>query len=120
MNKLLAAIGIVAAVIIFFALTAKPVQGSEKIPVTLLIGNATFADEVNANSTAFDLIKKHAQINSTDSAYGAFINCINDVCNTKETYWMFYVNGTMASSGVSMYYITDNSTIEMRFESPKW
>lgn len=53
------------------------------------------------------------------SLYGAFVSQINGVSGGSSGYWMLYINGQLASSGISESLILDpNWTIEFRFESP--
>ncbi len=69
-----------------------------------------------ANITALQLLQMNNSVNATNSAYGAFVNCINDVCSTNDYYWMYYVNGKAASVGAGSYLVKGNDTIEFRYE----
>ncbi len=69
-----------------------------------------------ANITALQLLQINNSVNATSSVYGAFVNCINDVCSTKDYYWMYYVNGVAATVSASNYWVKSNDTIEFRYE----
>jgi hypothetical protein len=53
------------------------------------------------------------------SLFGAFVSEINGVPGGSSGFWMLYINGQLASSGISESLILDpNWTIEFRFEAP--
>jgi len=81
----------------------------------------TLEVEMTPGSTAFDLLNAHTTLNYTeDPLYGAFVTHINNVGNVDGKYWMFYVNGEMASVGISAYVLNDNDLILMRLEAASW
>jgi len=102
----------------------QPKLGTNQIPVKLIINYSdhvqTFDVAVPENTSAFDLLKQYALLDYTTSAFGAFINSINNVSNAGDKYWMFYTNGKQAEVGVSSYFINDSVIIEMRYERPVW
>ncbi len=69
-----------------------------------------------SNITALQLLQMNNSVNLTFSSYGAFVNCINNVCSTNDYYWMYYVNGKPAAVGAGSYWIGGNDTIEFRYE----
>jgi len=116
-----------ALVLLFLVLAGcigQPKLGTNQIPVKLIINYSdhvqTFDVAVPENTSAFDLLKQYALLDYTTSAFGAFINSINNVSNAGDKYWMFYVNGTLADVGLSAYLINQSMVMEMRYESPKW
>ncbi len=72
-----------------------------------------------ANLTALELLQKDNLVNLTYSSYGAFVQCINDICSNSNYYWMYYVNSELAPVGASDYRIKNNDTIEFRYEKKK-
>jgi len=116
-----------ALVLLFLVIAGcigQPKLGENQIPVKLIINFSGYSQEfsttVQENSTAFDLLKQYALLDYTTSAFGAFINGINNVSNAGDKYWMFYINGKQAEVGVSSYFINDSVIIEMRYERPVW
>jgi hypothetical protein len=99
--------------------------GMDQIPVTLTLNysghSQTFEATVPGNSSVLDLLSRYATLDYTDYlGAGAFINSINNVSNSEDSYWMFYVNGTLADVGVSAYLINQSIAVEMRYEKPSW
>jgi len=117
-----------ALVFIFLVLAgcvSQPQPGTNQIPVKLIINFSGYSQEfdvnVSENSTAFDALKKVILIDYTDyPGAGVFINKIGNLSNSKDRYWMFYVNGTLAGVGLSSYLINQSVVIEMRYEKPAW
>jgi hypothetical protein len=60
-------------------------------------------------------LAKHLE-NKGFKVTGDFVNCINDVCSTKDYYWMYYINGQAASVGAGGYLVENNDTIEFIYE----
>lgn len=69
-----------------------------------------------ANITALQLLQLNNSVNATFSIYGAFVNCINEVCSTKDYYWMYYVDGVAATVSAGNYFVKSNDTIEFKYE----
>lgn len=66
--------------------------------------------------TALDLLISYARVNITAYPQGDFVDCINDLCPADNKYWMYYVNGEIATVGAGNYQIQDNDTVEFRYE----
>lgn len=103
----------------------QPNIGSNQIPVKLIVNysgySQTFDVNVSENTTAFDLLKGHVKIAYKDyPGMGVFINSIENVSNSQDNYWMFYVDGNLSGVGVSAYVINQSTVIEMRYEKPSW
>jgi hypothetical protein len=104
---------------------SQPKIGTNQIPVKLILNFSGYSQEfdvnVSENSTAFDALMKVVQIDYTNyPGAGLFVNKIGNVSNSKDSYWMFYVNGTLADVGLSAYLINESVVIEMRYEKPAW
>jgi hypothetical protein len=117
-----------ALVLLFLVIAGcigQPKLGENQIPVKLIINFSGYSQEfsttVQENSTAFDLLNRFVPIDYTDyPGAGVFINRIGNISNSNDKYWMFYVNGSLASVGLSAYLINQSVAIEMRYEKPKW
>jgi len=44
------------------------------------------------------------------------VNEVNEIQNTNEKYWVYYINGEEAQTGISTYLIKPNDTIEWKYE----
>lgn len=91
------------------------------VPVVLRVvydhGNSTIETSVFNGTTVFELLNSSHEITYTMyPEWGAFIESIDGVANTNETFWMYYINGTEAPVGVSLYRITESVEIEFRYE----
>ena len=103
----------------------QPNIGTNQIPVKLIVNysgfSQTFDVNVSENTTAFDLLKGHVKIAYKDfPGVGVFINSIENISNSQDKYWMFYVDGNLSGVGVSAYVINQSTVIEMRYEKPAW
>lgn len=98
----------------------------DKIYVHLIINtgekNYTYQERIRKNATVLELLQKASawekfSLVYQDSAYGVFIESIQGVKNDgpKNLYWMFKVNGKMASVGASSYKLKDKDTVEWDF-----
>lgn len=56
------------------------------------------------------------KIKTESGDYGAYITSINDLEQSNNYYWNYYVNGEYASVGISKYEIKDNDTITFKLE----
>jgi hypothetical protein len=68
-------------------------------------------------STALDILKSGAQVQTEDSSFGEFVTSINGVEQTDSKYWLFYVNDQAASVGAADYVTNEGDTVEWRLES---
>lgn len=65
---------------------------------------------------ALDLLKDKADIQTQDSSMGTFVIGINNTIDTDTHYWMFYVNGELASSTPDQYVTKNSDRIEWRYD----
>lgn len=105
-------------------------KNTENITVTLNVdtGEDIFKYQIQTdNSTAFGVLEKARE--RTDLTFQAdynekyqshIINSINGVESTDTAYWIFYLNGEMASVGVDQQYIQDGDIINFKFEESPW
>lgn len=80
-----------------------------------VLGSATQKTYEFVNITALELLQRDNNVNLTYSKYGAFVECINEICSDNNNYWMYYVNGEMASVGAGDYSARNNDTIEFKY-----
>ena len=69
------------------------------------------------DKTALELLKSSHQIETQDSSIGIFVTAIDDVKNSENKYWMFYVDGKLASLGADQYKTKDGEKIQWRYEA---
>jgi hypothetical protein len=104
----------------------------EQIQVTMLISGAQYRTEMKPDSSVYDLMKNLREQKKIDfsghdySGMGFFIEEINGVRNNPPNplyqggsgkNWLYYVNGRLASIGVSFYKLKNNDTIEWKYEN---
>lgn len=73
---------------------------------------AVKTDELTVGEALFNL----GLIDGEEGAYGLFVTKVNDVEAAPGTYWMFYVNGEMAPTGVDSIEIVEDAVYEFRME----
>ena len=76
----------------------------------------TIAYDGQDGKTAIDLLKASYDIKTEDSSMGAFVTSIDNTANTKDTFWMFYVNNELASTSADKFQTKNGDKIEWRFE----
>jgi len=97
-----------------------PVSGTDLMPLDVVIniasGNSTqtFYSTAKTGSSAFDALDKIAEVEATDGEYGKFITSINGASQDESHYWMFFVNGKLASVGSSSYVLESGDEIEFK------
>lgn len=91
-------------------------ERNKKVTSTQISGVQTFAYEGENGKTAMDLLKSKAKVETTDSSFGSFVVSINAVPNSTDHFWMFYVNGELASTGADQYQTKEGDKIEWRYE----
>ena len=99
----------------FFQITNEKSIGNVTLIITVFNNSETHKYNFE-NMTALRLLQMNNKVNTTYSKYGAFVNCINDICSNSNYYWMYYVSGGMAPVSASEYKIKDNDIIEFRYE----
>lgn len=95
---------------------------SEFIPVSLKIHNGEQwvvqqVIDMPLNSTALDLLNKTGlSIQTKEYSFGTMIEGIDGTGPSSDSFWGFYVNGSLATVGVSSYRIQSNDVVELRYE----
>jgi len=76
----------------------------------------SFTYDGQEDKTALDILKTKANIKVQESSIGTFITSINDVANSQDHFWLFYVNGSLSSMGADQYHTKTGDKIEWRYE----
>lgn len=111
----------VALVVSFVGCLEPKTNGEGLVTVVLKVvydsWNSTTRTSVFNGTTVFELLNSSHNITySIYPEWGAFIESIEGVENTNETFWMYYINGSEAPVGVSLYEITESIEIEFRYQ----
>jgi hypothetical protein len=85
----------------------------QSTPVT----QQTIAYNGQDGKNALDLLKASHKVETEDSSTGSFVTSIDGTVNTDNTYWMFYVNGQLASTGADQFVTKNGDKIEWRFQT---
>jgi len=88
----------------------------EKTVTTEISGVQTLSYEGETGKNALELLQSKAKVETSDSSFGSFVMSINGTANTTDHFWMFYVNGQLASVGADQYQTKDGDKIEWRYE----
>ena len=81
------------------------------------IGTAqTIKLDCNAGQTALAALKESNQVNTQDSSVGVFVNSINGVENTNDSFWIFYANDQISGVSPDMYNCQNSDKLEWRLE----
>lgn len=96
-------------------------HNSHAIPVRLVIKHESmemiFDLKAKKDSTVFDFLKHSINFGYIDHpVYGAWINSVEGIKNSKNRFWIIYVNGKLADNGVSQCRVKGHSSIELRYE----
>lgn len=109
-------------------LTTSTVTDSQKIEIGIEISGQTYQIKVAEKSTVYDAIQKlieNKQITATLKEYsgmGKFVEEINGVASDSQSgkYWIYYINGQPAKTGISNYILKQNDKITWKYEHSKF
>lgn len=93
---------------------AKQVAGAEATLQPVV--EKTVSYEGENDKTALELLKAKNKIETQESSIGVFVTSINDTPNQDNKYWMFYVDGNLASTSADQYKTKNGEKIEWRYE----
>ena len=109
----------------------KPVVGlsdqeSDHVKVILDFGDdklATYSG-ISANN-AFEALLDAVQSENLEviyksSDFGVLVEEIAGVKNSKDSFWLYYINGQMAEVGADEYQLKKGDIVEWRYEKPKF
>lgn len=100
-------------------------QNNESVSATLKVSGKSYGIEIPKDSTVLDLMnvakaKGYMTFESKNFGgdLGYFIESINGVESgeTKNYYWIYYINGAKANAGISNYTIQQNDIITWNYE----
>lgn len=86
------------------------------------VGEKTYSVDITAGETVINVMRTLAS--TTDFTYtsrdypglGTFVDSITGIKNTSGKYWIMYVNGTLATNGVSATTLKMGDVIEWKYE----
>lgn len=93
------------------------------VSMTINYGNGTSITTnplyLSFNATVLDALKAVATVNATYYAdlQSFFVNAINGVWNNSTNYWLYKVNGQMASVGADQYILNNGDQVEWIYYS---
>lgn len=93
------------------------------IKVSLEVSDKIYSIDTKEGDSVFDAMKKLKENNLFDFEYtehlglGAFVNEINGIKGTPGKYWIYYINDTKASYGISNYILKSGDIISWKQES---
>lgn len=93
---------------------ARQNKASKNTPAVAAVQAVTYDGQDGQN--ALDLLKQIATVQTQDSSMGVFVTSINGIENTNTQYWMFYVNGELASVAADQYQTKSSDKIEWRYQ----
>lgn len=107
--------------------TEKQAETQQHIPeqknlATLEINNTKYTTEISENTNIYDFMTKLKSENKIDfkeknyTAMGAFIEEINNIKNSGEQNWIYYVNNQKANIGISNYQIKPGDVVSWKYE----
>lgn len=99
----------------------RDLHNSHAIPVRLVIKHESmemiFDLKAKKGSMVFDFLKHSINFDYVEHPiYGAWINSVEGIKNSKNRFWIIYINGKLASHGVSYCKVKGYSSIELRYE----
>ena len=101
---------------------SQPSEGTLDIAVIINNGSANVSETVAVanGSTAFQAFTQAATLSIQDSKYGIFVTGVNGLEQDHDAglYWQYYVDGELAPVGVAAYVLTEDCTLEFRYEKP--
>jgi hypothetical protein len=110
---------IIAIVVLVFllALAGWFISKYQKTPQTENVYAYRVSYDCNSGQNALELLKTKANIKSKDSEFGVYVSSIDDIANSENGFWMYYVNGQIGEVGADQYKCQDGDKVEWRFET---
>ncbi|OGH76866.1 MAG: hypothetical protein A2469_00295 [Candidatus Magasanikbacteria bacterium RIFOXYC2_FULL_40_16] len=101
----------------------KIIEQAQENKASIIVNGQNYSAEFPAGATGYDflvLLSKQTDFKFNGIDYGGdlgfFVNEVNEIQNTNEKYWVYYINGEEAQTGISTYLIKPNDTIEWKYE----
>jgi hypothetical protein len=82
---------------------------------------STYSASLDHQSTVFEVLNRVAEVNGLslvkeDSDFGVFVKEIAGRANTKDSFWLYYVNGQMAEVAADKYELREGDLVEWKYE----
>ncbi|MDO4543397.1 MAG: DUF4430 domain-containing protein [Clostridia bacterium] len=111
---------VVGGIFLYNHLKDKPVEGAKEITVTVTYTDGT-NDEFTYHTDAEylgEVLLLEGLISGSESEYGLFVDTVNGVYAdaSKGEYWMLFVGGEYAPTGVDQTVINDGDAFEWKIE----
>lgn len=101
-----------------------PGTGEITVRVTIdFAGNAENISEttkVANGSSALDCFSSVANLSVVWYSFGEYVSGINGIMEGNGYYWIYYVNGGMATVGAGNYQVQDWDVLKFVYEIPEW
>lgn len=98
----------------------------KNINITLIVLGNKYSTKINSGSSIFEAMKKIEEESKNDNLFsfkytdnasmGSFITEINGIKGTPGKYWIYYINGKLASVGVSNQILEEGDIISWNQE----
>jgi hypothetical protein len=66
---------------------------------------------------ALELLQRNHQVQTQDSSFGTFVTSIDNVAQTENSFWLYYVDGKAGDAAADKTVTQNGQTIEWRYES---
>lgn len=96
----------------------------EKVSLVLDFGEgkiSTYSAKIKDSTTVWEVLSRVAKENdfnlvSEDSDFGVFIKEIGGKANTKDQFWLYFVNGKMGEVAADKYELKTGDLVEWKYE----
>ncbi len=123
-DKVILGIGVLLIILGIYITTPKKPYTKGYYQIELIIdygsNQSIYKFSFYSNKSLFDLMKERLNISYQNYSFGPFITCINGVCQGNDTYWLYYIDGKLASVGAGSCYIgnclKNNSVVIWKYQ----
>lgn len=98
---------------------ARPEQPKSQGIEEEISGSKVIQFQGENGKTVLELLAKDHQVQTVKSDFGTFINSIDSLENSDNSFWFYYVNGKMGEVAADKYQTKDVDQIEWRYETLK-
>jgi hypothetical protein len=119
----------VASFIIFrpAPISSPPATFTQMVSLSITANNKTqtFAENYSASQSAFALLqtvtsKNNLPLTFKQYSFGTLVESINNLKNTKDLAWIYFVNGQSAAIGADQYQVQPGDLIEWKYLKPSF
>jgi hypothetical protein len=106
-------------------LVSKPSISPRHVPktqsVTLIIADKTYTTDFIASQSALALLQSvNIPVTVKKYSFGTLVESINNLQNTKDKAWIYFINGNSASVGADSYILKPGDKIEWKYLKPQF